>query len=205
MGASLGKVSHDAIVDHLIGLVDHLGLDRPALFGLSFGSTITIKALHRTPDRFRRSILQGGFARRRLRPIERLALGLGRHFKGKTESLPFHARGLERRNRFTFPSGMEERWAYYVEQNGLTPIAALTHRLDLLDRLDLRPLLPDIKHPLLLIQGADDQIVPRSNFDELTRSLCNSQSWLMPGVGHQPHFTHPEALAERISMFLDEG
>ena len=38
-------------------------------------------------------------------------------------------------------------------RNGLTPIAGLTHRLDLLDRLDLRPILPEIPTEVLVLHG----------------------------------------------------
>ena len=73
-GARLARISHDHLVDDLFGLIDHLNVGRVFLVGLSFGSTITLKALHREPRRFPRAAVQGGFAHRRF--TRRRALGL---------------------------------------------------------------------------------------------------------------------------------
>ncbi len=137
-GASLPRISHDDLVDDLFGLLDQLGRTQVRLFGLSFGSTIALKALRADGNRFPKAVLQGGFARRKLMPAERIALAMGRKLSGNASRLPFHRRGLARNNKSTFPSRWPELWDLYVVENGLTPIASLTHRLDLLDRLDLR-------------------------------------------------------------------
>ncbi len=63
-GANLAQINHDQLVDDLFGLIDHLNIGRVFLVGLSFGSTIVLKALHREGRRFPRSAVQGGFAHR---------------------------------------------------------------------------------------------------------------------------------------------
>jgi hypothetical protein len=116
--------------------------------------------------------------------------------------LPLHRRVLAWNNKAHFPEILADRWVYYLEQNGLTPIAPLSHRLDLVSRLDLRPLLPEIRTEILLLQGNEDRIVPRRHFDELRAGLPNATGVIMPLVGHQPHYTHAEALAQAIGDFL---
>jgi pimeloyl-ACP methyl ester carboxylesterase len=204
-GARLGRITHEHLVDDLFGLADHLELKRPALLGFSFGSTIVLRALHRRARRFSLAALQGGFARRPLRPTERVALGLGRWIPGKVSNLPFHSLGLARNNRSTFPADRPDLWDYYVGQNGLTPIAGLTHRLDLLHKLDLRSVLGAIPTRVLLIHGSDDRIVPTKHFDELSNGLRRATRASMVGVGHQPHYTHPEELARLAGEFLAIG
>ena len=204
-GASLSRISHDDLVEDLFELVDRLGLARVRLFGLSFGSTIALKALLRAPERFPKAALQGGFARRRLRPEERVALAIGRRILGNTSRLPFHRLGLARNNKATFPGGWPDLWDLYVLENGRTPIASLSHRLDLLDRLDLRTILPGIGQEVLLVHGTADRIVPLGWHRELLAGLANSRSALMVGVGHQPHWTHPESLARLVGGFFEEG
>ena len=54
------------LVDDLFGLIDHLNIGRVFLAGLSFGSTITLKALHREPRRFPRAAVQGALRLSRL-------------------------------------------------------------------------------------------------------------------------------------------
>ena len=165
-GARLRSITHEHLVDDLFGLIDHLNIGRVFLFGPSFGSTITLRALHREPRRFPKAVVQGAFAHRKFTPAERVALFFGRRIPGKVARLPGHNRVLTYNNKSHFPPILEDRWTYYVEQNGLTPIAPLAHRLDLLARLDLRPILKDIPNSILLLQGNEDRIVHRRHFDE---------------------------------------
>ncbi len=117
---------------------------------------------------------------------------------GKVSRLPFHGKALAWNNLSHFPSIIADRWPFYVEQNGLTPIAALAHRLDLLTRLDLRPILAEIPTEVLLVHGNEDRIVGRRYFDELKAGLPKSAGLILPIVGHQPHYTHSELLAQVV-------
>ena len=44
--------------------------------------------------------------------------------------------------------------------------------------------------------------MPRRFFDELKATLPHAEGVLMPLVGHQPHFTHAEAMAQVIGDWL---
>jgi pimeloyl-ACP methyl ester carboxylesterase len=200
--ARLGQIGHDQLVDDLFGLIDHLNLGRVFLVGISFGSTVTLRTLHREPRRFPKGVVQGAFAWRRFSVAERLALGVGRRVPGRMARLPLRRSVLSVNSKSEFPSDIADRWSYYIEQNGLTPIAALAHRVDLLTRLDLRPILPEIPCPLLLLHGNEDRIVPRRFFDELQAAMPAATGVVMPLVGHQPHFTHAEAMAHTISEWF---
>jgi pimeloyl-ACP methyl ester carboxylesterase len=200
--ARLSRISHDDLVTNLFDLLDHLNVGRAFLVGISFGSTVTLKALARDPRRFPKAGLQGGFARRKFSVPEKLALKLGRLFPGTTGALPLHETILTYNNRLHFPDVIDDRWQHYLEQNARTPIRSLAHRLDLISRLDLRPILSTIQTPVLLAQGNEDRIVPRACFEELQKTLPTAQGAILPMVGHQPHYTHPEALAQLFSSFF---
>jgi pimeloyl-ACP methyl ester carboxylesterase len=201
-GARLGRITHDHLVDDVFGLIDHLNLGRVFLFGLSFGSTITLKALRREPRRFPRAAIQGGFAHRKFTAAEKAALRFGRLLPGNAGRLPLHGKILAWNNQSQFPSIIEDRWPFYVEQNALTPIAALAHRLDLIAHLDLRPILKDVPTEVLLVQGNEDRLVGRRFFDELKGRLPKAEGLILPIVGHQPHYTHAELLAQVVGNFL---
>jgi pimeloyl-ACP methyl ester carboxylesterase len=200
--ARLRRITHDRLVDDLFGLIDHLNVGRAFLVGMSFGSTIALKALHREPRRFPRSALQGGFAHRRFSAAERWALRLGRLVPGTVSRLPLQRTVLAYNSRLEFPSLLDDRWDFYIEQNGLTPIRSLAHRVDLLTRLDLRPLLPAIPAEVLLLQGHEDRIVPHRDFEALKAALPKAEPVVLPMVGHQPHLTHAEVLAQLIHQWL---
>jgi pimeloyl-ACP methyl ester carboxylesterase len=200
--ARLRTITHEHLVDDLFGLLDHENIGRALLVGLSFGSTVLLRALAREPRRFPRAVVQGAFARRQFTTAERIALRLGRLLPGKTANLPFRRPILAWNNQSEFPAILTDRWEHYLEQNGLTPIAPLAHRLDLLADLDLRPVLSSIPTEILLLQGNEDRIIVRRHFEELCAGLPRAQGVLMPQVGHQPHYTHAEALAQAIGDFL---
>jgi len=146
--------------------------------------------------------VQGAFARRRFTAAERLALFLGRQVPGTAARLPLRERVLAYNSKMDFPWIIEDRWPFYLEENGRTPIRALAHRSSLLARLDLRPRLARIETELLLVQGRDDRIVPHRYFDELKAALPRSEGLVIPTVGHIPHLTHAEALARVIGEWL---
>lgn len=105
-------------------------------------------------------------------------------------------------SKMDFPWIIEDRWPFYLEENGRTPIRALAHRCSLLARLDLRPSLHRINAEILLIQGREDRVVPHRYFEELKAALPRSESVIMPTVGHIPHITHTEPLARLIADWL---
>ncbi len=169
---------------------------------MSFGSTIALSALIRESRRFPRAVVQGAFAARRFTPAERLALWIGRRIPGTTRRLPFRTSILAWNNQSHFPRVIADRWEDYLEQNAQTSISGLAHRLDLLSRLDLRADLPKVSTEVLVLQGREDRIVSHSHYDEVRTLLPRSQGVLMPQVGHQPHYTHAEILAQLVGDFL---
>jgi pimeloyl-ACP methyl ester carboxylesterase len=198
----LQRITHEDLVAELVGLVDHLGRDRAYLFGPSFGSTIALRPLHRAAERFPAAVLQGGFARRRFSRGERLALVFGRRFLGRTLArIPLHDSVLMQRQKGEFPAALADCWDHFLRENGLTPMAALAHRLGLVSRLDLRPILPEIRAEVLLIQGARDRVIPRRHFEELRAGLPRASGVLLPDAGHLLHYSHAEELAGLISKF----
>lgn len=200
--SDLRKIRHDDLVDDVFGLIEHLGFGRVFLFGPSFGSTVTLSALAREPRRFPKAAVQGAFARREFTGAEKLALWFGRRMPGTAARLPLRDAILKYNNQSNFPDPIADRWEFYVRQNGLTPIASMAHRLDLVSGLDLRPILPKISTEVLLLQGNEDRVVARRHFDELRSTVPNARGVIMPLVGHQPHYTHAEAMADAIGEWF---
>ncbi|QEH34004.1 2-hydroxy-6-oxononadienedioate/2-hydroxy-6-oxononatrienedioate hydrolase [Aquisphaera giovannonii] len=201
-GARLGAITHEHLADDLFGLIDHLRLGRTFLVGLSFGSTVLLRAIAREPRRFPRSVVQGAFARRRFTAAERLALALGRRIPGPASRLPLRETVLTYNSKPDFPAVLADRWPFYLEQNGATPIRALAHRTAMVAGLDLRPIAGRVASELLLVQGREDRIVPYRYFEELKGLLPRSESVVMPTVGHIPHLTHAEVFARLIGEWL---
>jgi pimeloyl-ACP methyl ester carboxylesterase len=201
-GARLSRINHEHLVDDAIGLLDHLSITQTHVLGISFGSTVTLAALREARGRFLKAALQGGFAHRHFTPAEKFALGAGTFVPGNAGHLPFHDRVLAWNNLPEFPRAVRDRWPFFLEQRRGTSIAALAHRCRLLARLDLRQRLSDVKTPLLAMQGNEDRVVPKRYYEQLIGLLPHARGCVLPLVGHQMYYTHPEVFAKNVTDFL---
>jgi pimeloyl-ACP methyl ester carboxylesterase len=86
--------------------------------------------------------------------------------------------------------------------NGQTPIRAACYRALTIGSLDLRPLLPGVRTPVLLVGGDRDRIVPRRYEAELEAGLPDVRRAEFAECGHYPQYTHPLATAGAVEEFL---
>jgi 2-hydroxy-6-oxonona-2,4-dienedioate hydrolase len=93
-------------------------------------------------------------------------------------------------------------WDYFLRCSGAGRIAACARQALLLDRLEPRPLLPEVRQPVLLVCGDRDPVVPGPYAEALLRGLPNARLAVLEGGGRLPSYTHPEVLAEVVRQFL---
>jgi pimeloyl-ACP methyl ester carboxylesterase len=186
----------------LLALLDFLKLKQAYVFGSSFGSTIVLAALEAQPKRLPRAILQGGFARRRLARPELMLASWARYWHGKMAALPF--RDVVMRTAHETPFFERDRavWNFFLQRNGAPPMAAVARRALTVHHLDLRPRLPRIRQPVLLVCGDRDPIIGKDCESELQRGLALAARAELENCGHLPQFTHPEVLAEVVLRYL---
>ena len=203
-GAKLGAYRHRDYTADLYALLDHLKLPRVALVGSSFGTTIATRALADQPERFAKCVLKGGFAFRPLRWYERFGSRQGRYWDGRLCELPFREFAMKRACPATWDGCSPLARALFLHCNGWTPIRAAARRAVMLDKLDLRPLLPQIHTPVLLIGGDRDRIVPWGREAVLLQNLKDVRRVEFANCGHYPQYTHPVATADAVRAFLAE-
>jgi pimeloyl-ACP methyl ester carboxylesterase len=201
-GARLSGYRHEDYAADLLALLDHLQLARAYVLGSSFGATIALRAVHDRPERLPRAVVQGGFAQRPLAWAEILLASLARYWPGPMRRLPFRTALLKQSHQGAFAVREPEVWEYFLERCGSPPMAAVAHRALVLNRLDLRWLLPAIRQPVLLVCGDCDPLVNKACEETLVHGLPNATRVELTGCGHMPIFTHPEALAEVAYRFL---
>ncbi len=201
-GAVLARYRHADLVADLLGLLDHLDIRDAHLLGCSFGSTVALAALHARPERFARAILQGGFAHRPLARAEVLLASWARWWPGRLRHLPLRRLILKDSLAAFFSERAPEVWHYYLDHDDALPIAAVAHRALLLHQVDLRPLLPKIRQPVLVVSGDCDPLVRRACAEDLLRGLPNAAHAEIERCGHLPQYTHPEVLCEVVKHFL---
>ena len=201
-GARLTTYRHDDLVLDLFALLDHLRVRECFVLGFSFGSTIALSALRQQPQRFTRAILHAGFAHRPLAGSEIAVASFARYLPGRLGSLPLVKHILEYNHRASFLQREPDVWDFFVERSGRVPLRAFAARLLMLQRLDLRPILPAIRHPVLLVCGDRDPLVGKTCEQELKQGLPLLSRAEIEHCGHQAHLTHPEVMAEVVRQFL---
>ncbi|MSU77440.1 MAG: alpha/beta hydrolase [Gemmataceae bacterium] len=204
-GARLMRYRHADLVGDLFALLDHLKIRECALHGFSFGSTIALAAVHRSPSRFTHLVLQSGFAQRRLARTEILAASFARFLPGRLGHLPMVRTIVEKNHREPFLARESAVWDYFVERHCAVPLRAFAHRILMLHAIDLRAMLPTILVPALLVCGDRDPLVGRTCEAELQAGLKLCARAEIEQCGHHAHLTHPEVLAEVLQQFQAQG
>ncbi|NNF52217.1 MAG: alpha/beta fold hydrolase [Gammaproteobacteria bacterium] len=93
----------------------------------------------------------------------------------------------------------------YYRQGWLESLPQLTKVFaDITDEyVPLAPLLPAIDAPVLVIWGADDNILPASGAEVLGAGLRRNEIVIIPQCGHLPMIEKPRTTAEHYLHFLD--
>jgi pimeloyl-ACP methyl ester carboxylesterase len=67
---------------------------------------------------------------------------------------------------------------------------------------EVRRAIRTLHPPLLVVHGADDQVIPLARSEELAR-LTGAELAVIPGAGHEPQYRHPERFNAILDGFLD--
>ena len=199
--------------DHLDAYADAvlaaLPADRPTvLMGDSFGAFVSIAAAARRPPSLRALVLSGGFAADpnttivgRLRAF--FARNLPRALYGAV-TLRAHAAALASPH----DGGAEIPWSRARSRElflAHTPWESYVARLRAIRGVDLRPQLPSIALPTLVLTPSYDKLVGRDATDALLTGIPRAKEEVLDGTGHMVRFTHPgryEAAALRFVATL---
>lgn len=202
-GARLGAIRHRHLVADLFALLDHFRFRTVDLFASSFGSTVGFAGLATQPSRFRRVVVQGGFAYRPMARWERGLSAFVRYLPGPMGTLPFRDRiHFHPNDVVVFRERPPEVFRFACQNTNTPSKAAVARRGTMLFTLDLRPMLPSIRQPVLMICGDRDPIVPSSCDVPLLEGLPNVERVEFPSCGHYPQYTHTPLMAELTRQFL---
>ena len=70
------------------------------------------------------------------------------------------------------------------------------------DRPDSTPVLGQIRIPVLVVAGDDDQIAPAEGMQEMARAIPGAQFTVIPGSGHLSPLEQPQAVNDAVNAFL---
>jgi len=187
--------------DCLSAFIGALGLKRPHVLGHSFGGGLALAFYGRHQDVPRSLILAGAYAgwagslppeevARRLQAVLEMVIGnpgdLGGELSADLRDQPVGpglAAGGEAVAANLHPAG--------------TRVMALAFA-----EADLRPVLPTVDVPTLLLYGEADERAPLRVANDLHRGIRGSQLIMLPGVGHEIHLEAPHRFNAEVRRFL---
>lgn len=86
--------------------------------------------------------------------------------------------------------------------HGPPAVAALREGLRELGRADVTPRLAELDRPTLWLGGRRDRLVPPAALAAAAARQPNAQSAVLPGAGHAPFISQPEAVLSHLDRFL---
>ena len=189
--------------DDLIGLLDHLRIERAVMAGMSMGGYILLDLLERHPDRCSAACFvvtrsgaddEAGKARRQALAGE--AQTLGPQVVADAFARILFAPGTEEAS----PDLAQEVYGW---MSG-TPTAGLVGGLlAMRERKDYTPVLRSMQVPSLVIGAEQDQAIPPENSRLLAEALPNATLCMIPGAGHLVNLEQPEAFNSCLLNFLE--
>ena len=180
------ELSLDAWVRDQETVVDALGLERFALLGVSQGGAVAVAYAARHPERVSHLVLCGAYARgwrhRTPRELEaRMAL-LSLTKLGWGQDNPAF-RQLFTARFIPDAAAAEMEWFNDLQRVSTSPENA-ARLMDALSRLDVRPLLADIKTPTIVFHSQHDGVVPFDEGRRLAAGIRGSTFVPLPSRNH---------------------
>ena len=185
-------------LDDLAALLDAAGVEKVTLFGTSFGAYLALGYAARNDPRVARVVLQGGFPRFRLRPMDRVTLRLSYLLPASFGSAYFKRRVLKGRESRLLRQHAPELETLVADWMGKTPFVSLRARTRMIAKHDMSGRAHRIAVPITLAQGAQDAVVPRVYFSELCELRPDAEVVVWDDAAHLVPITHPERLAQLV-------
>lgn len=171
------------------------------LAGASMGGMVALHAALQAPARVAGLVLVGSSARADDTATRRLrAEAIGHFEQGDVESflranasLVLHPRRIDDR-------ALVERYLAMVLRAGAAQLVAQNRAV--MQRPDLRPRLPDVACPALVLVGEADGLTPPEHAAEIAAALPRAELHVIEGAGHLPTLETPEAVTTRLQAWL---
>jgi pimeloyl-ACP methyl ester carboxylesterase/class 3 adenylate cyclase len=194
-------------MDDVRAVMDAARSERAALFGVDTGGTMSVLFSATYPERTTALVLYGAFARMLWAPDHPWGLTEQEYLRRIDEverSWGEREYGVEVMRRYSPSLGEEagEAWSGYLRQSASPGAIAAYERMNM--EIDVRPVLPAIHTPTLVVHRTGDKVVDIGAGRFLAERIPGARFIELPGEDHSPFTGGFEPLVEAVEAFLGE-
>jgi pimeloyl-ACP methyl ester carboxylesterase len=181
----------------LLGLLDHLGIERAVLAGMSQGGFVSLRAALTAPDRVQALVLidtQAGAENPDVVPAYR-----GMEALWRTQGVDTVAPAVA--DLILGPGADREPW---IAKWRAIPLDAIEEPFEcLVGREDITGRLAEITCPAIVFHGEEDASIPMEKAEILAAGLPKCVGLVrVAGAGHASNLTHPQGVNQPLHEFL---
>lgn len=194
--------------DDIAVFCDKLGIQRPLVFGQSFGGMVAMHFAARYPEKLAKLVLSSTAARFLLEETVAYATKLGGPEAGQVAHEFFSKPSLQGYALYSevcLPLYNQKPAADAAYRNWAIQRPEVTvhfFKNEMMD-MDLRPALAGITCPALVLGGAEDPVTPVQCSKDIAASIgANAQLKVFEGCGHGVHRDEPDCAEQVLRVFL---
>jgi 3-oxoadipate enol-lactonase len=189
-----GPTTIDVLADDVVELLEHLGIERAHLVGLSLGGTTMLRLAAREPSRVDRVVALCTAAQ-----FPPPSAWIGRAAQVRAEGTSSVAPAVVARwYSPAFLASEPDRVAAAEEMVAATPAEGYAACCEALALVDLRPDLVHIEAPVLAIAGADDPATPPAWLEVIAEGVRDGRLLVVPESAHLAVDEQPETVTRAI-------
>jgi 3-oxoadipate enol-lactonase len=195
----VGRYGMETLVEDFVSVIRDAGFERATVLGESFGGLLVLAAALMHPHYFERMILVNSFAAFPHRA--KINLGVALYSVLPYSFLKAYRTKKAGSTLFTDDIEEEDRLAFRENTREVKPEGYLT-RMRIIRSTDLRPRLPEIKVPALVVAGTKDRLLNSvAAARVMAKGLPRARLKLLEGTGHMALLSSRVRVREWLAEF----
>jgi 3-oxoadipate enol-lactonase len=204
-----GKTTLDVFANDLAALLDHLGIARAVVGGLSMGGQIAMEFARLHPHRLDGIMLAATYARAETDDVRRYRRELADRLERERDD---DGEGMARLAdellpKMLAPASISSMPDVAVRVHAMmrhtSPRGAAAALRGRAERESNDAVLAGLNVPALIVAGDQDPFTTREDAERMRTLLANSRLLWLEGVGHMPNLERPQAFNEALVAFLE--
>jgi pimeloyl-ACP methyl ester carboxylesterase len=190
-------------MDDVRAVMDAVGSERAALFGISEGGPMSLLFAATYPERTTALVIYGSYARRLWAPDHpfgrtqaewhEVVQRLEREWGGPA-AIDVWAPSMVHDERF------QEAWAAYLRAAASPGAAAAVMRMN--GEIDVRHVLPVVRVPTLILHRTGDRVTSIDQARVMAQHIAGAKLVELPGIDHIPTVGDADAIVDEVEEFL---